>query len=138
MNFSVQSSMNKLLLFSVRHFHRRVSNAIAHLFGYFEYRVWLDDIRKTPADYNITVTSAQDAIAFLNTGRVTRISLDHDLGDLDKVGDGYQVAVWIERAAYFGQIPRAEVLIHTDNAARRPQMHMAIKNAKRYWDRYQI
>lgn len=127
---------NAVALFIVKHFYPRIARVLSFIIGYREFRVWLDDKRPTPPEYNITVRSSRDAIAFLNTKLVTKISLDHDLGSLTIFGDGYMVATWIEESAYYGYIPRVDISIHTDNAARRPQMKMAIDNADKYWRRF--
>lgn len=50
-------------------------------------KVYLDDERAAPADW-VTARWPEDAIALLETGQVTAISLDHDLGD-DLHGTGY-------------------------------------------------
>ncbi len=138
MNFSalLSTMRNNIILFAIK-YYPKLSKVIAFVLGYFEYRVWLDDKRPTPPEFNITVQTAFDAITILKTKKVTRISLDHDLGPLTLTGDGYMVACWIEEAAYRGHIPRIDVSIHTDNAARRPQMKMAIDAADKYWSRFE-
>lgn len=59
-------------------------------------KVFLDDERPTPAGW-IGVRWPNEAIELLQTGRVQRISLDHDLGD-DARGTGYDVLLWVEEA----------------------------------------
>ena len=49
-------------------------------------KVYLDDERATPAGWT-RVRWPDEAIALLKTGRVSDISLDHDLGD-DARGTG--------------------------------------------------
>ena len=47
-------------------------------------KLWVDDIRKMPSWYDVWAKTADQAIAVLSvlkTGKVTHISLDHDLGD---------------------------------------------------------
>lgn len=97
-------------------------------------RLWVDDIRPTPPEYNATVNNVVDAIMYLNTGRVVEISLDHDLGD-DNVGTGYMIAMHIELKAHDGTLPRLIWHIHSDNAAGRRFMQMALTNADKFWDR---
>lgn len=96
--------------------------------------LWVDDVRPTPPEYNATVNNVVDAIMVLNTGRVVEISLDHDLGD-ENVGTGYMIAKFIEEKAYAGALPRLIWHIHSDNAAGRRYMEMALKNADKYWDK---
>lgn len=59
-------------------------------------KVYLDDERPTPEGW-IGVRWPRDAIQLLETGNVTEISLDHDLGN-DEIGTGYTVLLWIEEA----------------------------------------
>lgn len=94
-------------------------------------RVYLDDERPIPDDYDVLVQNAQHAITILKTGAVTAISLDHDLG-LDQ-GNGMQVAEFIEYAAAFGAIKRLKWVVHTGNAAAAPGMKAALTNANKYW-----
>lgn len=58
-------------------------------------KLYLDDKRETPAGC-VRVFWPDEAIAWLKTGAVTEISLDHDLGD-DNRGTGYDVILWIEK-----------------------------------------
>jgi len=95
-------------------------------------KVWLDDLREMPTDFDIHVTTADEAIALLTTGKVTEISLDHDLGEV-KYGTGYDVACYIEKAAYSGQLFPIKVTIHSANPVGRAQMEQAITNAESYW-----
>ena len=59
-------------------------------------KVYLDDQRGAPEGWKL-VRSAKEAIGYLKSGKVTEISLDHDLGD-DDSGTGYDVIKWIEQA----------------------------------------
>ena len=98
-------------------------------------RVFLDDKRPMPADFNIHVKTAQEAIALLKTGNVIHISLDHDLGPLDECGSGYQVATYIEAHAYAGDLPWLTWATHSQNPVGVSNMQQALKNADRYWER---
>lgn len=106
-------------------------------------RLWLDDLRN-PEDqyiqsrYNaepsmVWVKTAADAIQLLETGKVTFISLDHDLGAAIN-GSGYDVAKWIEQAAYEKRIPALGYRIHTDNIIGRRDIAAAMSNAERFWN----
>ena len=61
-------------------------------------KVWLDDLRDAPPGW-VRVTTPEEAIALLETGDVTEISLDHDLGlvDGERERTGYDVLLWLER-----------------------------------------
>lgn len=104
-------------------------------------RVWLDDDRD-PSDPLIIkgfgsapdmvwVKTPYDAVSLLKTGEVTWISLDNDLGP--DVTEGYTVAQWIERQAFFGKVKRLTVRVHSQNSVRRKDMEAAIRNMDRYW-----
>lgn len=63
----------------------------------------------------------------LQTGEVTELSLDHDLGD-DSHGTGYDVLVWIEEAiALNGFVPPA-IKIHSANPAAVQRMEAALRS----------
>jgi hypothetical protein len=96
-------------------------------------KIWLDDERPMPGNYNTHVKTALEAIELLKQGRVTAISLDHDLGE-PEAGSGYDVAKWIEEQAFHQkeQSPNLIVSIHTDNPVGRQNMKYAIQNAERY------
>lgn len=92
-------------------------------------KVFFDDCRPMPAG---------EAIELLKTGKVTVISLDHDLGDEKIVGSGYLVACFIEQMAYFGQMPRLDWHIHSANGVGIINMRVALMNADRYWTEMEI
>ena len=100
-----------------------------------EIKIWLDDERPMPGNYNIHIKTAWEAIEVLKQGRVTAISLDHDLGP-PEAGSGYDVAKWIEEQAFHkkDQSPDLIVSIHTDNPVGRQNIKYAIKNAEKYSD----
>lgn len=58
------------------------------------------------------VSSAKEAIEILQTGRVTHISLDYDLGDPSR-GTGLDILIWLEGVIKTDQIPVPEIYIHT-------------------------
>jgi hypothetical protein len=99
-------------------------------------RVWLDDERPMPSDFDIHVRTADEAIELLKTGKVTFISLDHDLGDQGQA-TGYKVAKFIEEAAYHNSIPRLRVYFHTMNPVGKANMKAAIRQAYLYWMEYE-
>lgn len=94
-------------------------------------RVFLDDCRIAPSDFDVTVKTAKEAIALLETGKVTHISLDHDL-DLDMTG--YDVALWIEKKAFYGELPKLTWEIHSANPVGIKNIKMALNNANKYWE----
>jgi hypothetical protein len=101
-------------------------------------RIWLDDERPIRDGFDIHVKTASAAIELLKTGKVEKISLDHDLGDAQN-GTGYDVAKWIEEHAfhysrgYDDGIPRIQTSIHSQNPVGCANMAAALRNADRYW-----
>lgn len=94
-------------------------------------RIWLDDLRPMPADFDVHLKTPNEAIAALHGGSVEYISFDHDLG-----GDmtGYEVAEWIERAAFEGKLSRLEWTIHSANPVGAGNIRRAMMNAERFWE----
>lgn len=91
-------------------------------------RVFLDDIR-TPdwigldPDKWIVVKTAEEAISLLETGEVTAVHLDHDLGT-EKTG--YDVILWIEEKVFTDEsfvLPL--IYIHTANPSAGLKMEKA-------------
>lgn|SRR5690348_3104405 len=93
--------------------------------------VWLDDERPMPKDYNTHVTTAEQAIELLKTGKVKVISLDHDLGSGKT--EGIAVAKYIEEAAFHGTLEKIRVYLHTQNPVGKQNMKAAMRNALTYW-----
>jgi len=96
-------------------------------------KVWLDDERPMPSEFDCHAKTAGEAIALLVRGTVTIISLDHDLGD-EQNGTGYDVACFIEQAAYSGQLDPIKVKIHSANPVGRARMEQAILRAETFWN----
>lgn len=92
-------------------------------------RLWLDDIRPMPEDFDFAVTTAQCAINELSGDNVDFISFDHDLGD--EHGTGYTVACWIERAIYNRLLRKCpDYAIHSANPVGRENIRRAMEHAK--------
>ena len=88
-------------------------------------KVYLDDERTTPEGW-VRVYWPDEAIALLDSGDVTEISLDHDLGD-DERGTGYDVVLWIEeQVALHGFAPPA-MKVHSANVSARTKMESGIR-----------
>lgn len=96
--------------------------------------VWLDDLRPAPVGWKHVYT-APEAIAALAAGGVEEISLDHDLGEDEGAGTGYDVAVWIENGAADGTLSKLTWSIHSANPVGRARMTAALESADRLWDR---
>jgi hypothetical protein len=109
-------------------------------------KLWLDDERdpKNPQIQQlfgaegdeIWVKTASEAIQKIQTGNVSYVSLDHDLGPVvSGAGTGYEVAKFIEKGAFEGTVSKLTWHIHSQNASGAMNMLMALKNADRYWER---
>lgn len=88
-------------------------------------RFCLDDERNTP-DGGIRVCWPDEASALLETGKVTEISHDHDLGD-DNRGAGYDVILWKENAVALRHFCPYNILIHSANSSARETMAAGIQ-----------
>ena len=91
-------------------------------------KVFLDDERAVPPGWT-GVRWPDEAIRLLETGEVTEISLDHDLGE-DSRGTGYTVILWLEEAAARGFTPPV-IRVHTSNASARQKMLLGIQSIER-------
>lgn len=72
----------------------------------------------------------EEAIALLEQGVVTELSLDHDLGD-DRRGTGYDVVLWIERAVVERGFRPPLLRVHSANSAARVRMEAGIAAIRR-------
>ena len=93
-------------------------------------KVWLDDLREAPEGW-IRVYWPEDCIELLQTGNVTEISLDHDLGD-DSVGTGYDVLLWIEKAVHCNGFTAPRMYVHSANTSAREKMLNCIKSIAKH------
>lgn len=92
-------------------------------------KVYLDDERPTPEGW-VGVRWPEDAIRLLETGNVTEISLDHDLGNDDR-GTGYDVILWIEEAVVRHQFRPPLIRVHTANPAARQRMVAGVESIRK-------
>lgn len=102
-------------------------------------RIFLDDLRDPPlfdkltgdlAQWDHVCRTAKEAIALVETGKVTFISFDHDLGD---GMDGIAVANCIERLAVTDKIPPIDYDLHSGNVVGAGNIDRAMKAAWHYW-----
>lgn len=94
-------------------------------------RVYLDDVRTEPQGW-VRAYTAPEAITLLETGNVTEISLDHDLGDDPEVGDGYDVIRWLEEQVHYNAefVLPAEINVHSANPVAAARMKIGIINLR--------
>ena len=88
-------------------------------------RVFLDDERTAPDGW-VRVYWPAEAIALLEAGEVTELSLDHDLGD-DERGTGYDVILWIEEAIAVRAFKPPRISVHSANSSAREKMLAGIR-----------
>lgn len=96
-------------------------------------KLYLDDVRKTPPGFDLRAYTAQEAIDLINSGIVTHISFDHDLGDESLVGNGRMVAEFIEQGAAYGTLKPITWEIHSSNPPGRKNIMAAMISAERFW-----
>ena len=87
-------------------------------------KVYLDDLRTPPEDW-VLVQWPEEAIKLLETGEVTELSLDHDLGDDDR-GTGYDVILWIEEKVITQGFIPPKIKVHSANSSAREKMEAGI------------
>ena len=94
-------------------------------------KVYLDDIRIPTKDW-ILVKWPDEAIKLLKTGKVTEISLDHDLGN-DRKGTGNDVILWIEEKVINSSFIPPKIHIHTANSSARSKMEKGVKSILKHY-----
>lgn len=97
-------------------------------------KVWLDDRRSPPDPHWVWVKTPEETVELLQTSQVTELSLDHDLGllDRDPEATGYDVVVWIEeQVATAGFVPPEVITVHSSNSSAAPKMERGIASIRR-------
>lgn len=87
-------------------------------------KVFLDDLRPAPPGWTRAYWP-DEVIGLLESGRVSALSLDHDLGD-DSRGTGYDVLLWIERAVALHGFQPPTLFIHSANPVAAQRMAQAV------------
>lgn len=87
-------------------------------------KLLLDDERETPPGC-VRVFWPDEAIAWLKTGVVTEISLDHDLGE-DNIGTDYDVILWIEKEVMTSHFIPHQIRVHSANVSAQRKMELGI------------
>ncbi|WP_028228674.1 cyclic-phosphate processing receiver domain-containing protein [Paraburkholderia ferrariae] len=93
-------------------------------------KVFLDDERSTPNGW-VRTFWPEEVIALLKTGKVTELSLDHDLGD-DARGTGYAVLLWLEEQVALHAMLPPRIHIHSANSSARLKMEAAVASINRH------
>lgn len=92
-------------------------------------KVWLDDEREAPEGW-LRAYWPDEVIRHLGSGRVTELSLDHDLGD-EARGTGYDVLCWIEESVATRSFDPPRIFVHSANSSARLKMELAIAAIER-------
>ena len=87
-------------------------------------KVYLDDTRIPTNDWILTKDVAS-TIKLLETGKVTHLSLDHDLGDIPETG--YDVLLWIEKKVFLNNFNPPKIIVHSSNPSGKQKMLLAIQ-----------
>ena len=98
----------------------------------YHIKVYLDDEREAPEGWIRVKTPAQ-CIALLETGTVRELSLDHDLGDDEGIGTGYDVVLWLEEKLFNNANFRAPdvMKVHSANVSARTKMEQGLAVVRR-------
>lgn len=101
-------------------------------------KIFLDDERSAPPGWTL-IKSVSETIDQLKTGKVTDLSLDHDLGDAKdayledrKEITGYNVLQWLDEqvTCHNFKAPK-NIQVHSANASAHQKMIQAIERIKR-------
>ncbi|TWU21715.1 hypothetical protein Pla52o_39020 [Novipirellula galeiformis] len=87
-------------------------------------KIYLDDERVTPEGW-ARVYWPDEAIKLLQSGDVTAISLDHDLGDDDR-GTGYDVVFLSDEQVALHDCVPTVMQVHSENVSARTKMPTAL------------
>jgi len=105
-------------------------------------KLWLDDCRNPRLFWDqyydpevIWVKTPEEAIQYLETGKVTHLSLDNDLALPDHGGvprDGYAVALWLEKKVAEDDtfMPPDVLEAHTANPVAKKKMLVAFRSLR--------
>jgi hypothetical protein len=92
--------------------------------------LWIDDVREMPRLYDVHAKTAQEAILLLKSGKIKRVSFDHDLGPGKT---GYDVAKWIIRQAHDGEMGPIAWAVHSNNTVGRNNIRETMEQADKIW-----
>jgi hypothetical protein len=90
-------------------------------------KLYVDDAREAPQGWTVARTY-EEAMQRIASGKVTELSLDHDLG-AEGTETGYDILKMIERAMLqVGFTPPPVIKIHTANPAGHKNMKLALES----------
>lgn len=96
-------------------------------------RVWLDDERPMPAEgYDVHVKNSHYMKSIIDTGHVTSIAFDHDMGGNNPTG--YEIAKYLEEKYRNMELDHwITCTVHTSNPVGRANICRALQKAYEYW-----
>ncbi len=94
-------------------------------------KVFLDDERVTPIGWVRTYTP-YTTIQLLQTCHVEELSLDHDLGDDEGIGTGYDVVLWIEEQVILNNFVPPKISVHSANSSAKIKMLAGIESIQKH------
>lgn len=93
-------------------------------------RVFLDDMRSLPDEYDTLCRTPEDALTAIMTGKVELIGFDNDLG---ANMEGRHVFDFLEDQVRTLQVPLPSIEIHTSNPSAGDAMEKGAKNLLRWY-----
>lgn len=94
-------------------------------------KLWLDDLRPMPSDFDIWAKTMEEAQSYINNGNIGFISFDNDLS---QEKEGRHLASWIEEGAFNGTIQKMVWRVHSANPIGAKEIEQAMINADKFWD----
>ena len=95
-------------------------------------KIWLDDIRPIPEEYDYWCKTVDEAKAVFNSEKIDFISFDNDLGE--GIPEGRDLANWIEERAYNKTLPKLDWQVHSANPEGASAISKAMLSAERFWE----
>jgi len=83
-------------------------------------KVFLDNKRNPPEDYDLHIKSVKDAMSLIEAGRVAVISVDYEKDE--NKSEGKQVVLFIKNAFINGQIEYVDIETHSSDSAARKEV----------------
>jgi hypothetical protein len=97
-------------------------------------KLYLDDKRKPYDDTWYLFKTPYEVIGLLKTmpEAISEISLDHDLGDDEGIGTGYDVLLYIEEQVHTDKDFKCpKLMVHSANSSARLKMEAAIESIQK-------
>ncbi len=99
-------------------------------------KLWLDDTRPMPDGFDVHARNYEEAIAYLDTGKITCISFDFVLSKHVGVATGLDVARYILEKAKVHKIPFMAWAVHSDSWWGREKITQVMQETDNNWPDY--